>query len=669
MVAIVQARLGSIRMPSKVLKKSAGHPLITHLLDRLKKSTLVSEVVVAIPSSGVNDELAELVLAHGSQIFRGSELDVLDRFVATAKIHPAEAYVRITGDCPMIDPGVVDQVIDLFLQEKLDYACTGTSYPDGFDVEVFRAEKLFEAGEQARENYDREHVTPYIKRAARTNSRTLEYRSDLSDIRLTVDEPEDFGVMDSIFQYFGPKHFGIDDIEALVVEKPDLFLANQHLQRNAGAQMKTGEKLWARAKRVIPGGGMLLSKRAEMFVPSGWPAYFSRTKGCQVWDLDGNTYLDLGYMGIGTNILGYSHPNVDEAAARVVRDGNLSTLNSPEEVYLAERLTEMHPWASMARFTRSGGEACAVAVRIARAASGKSKVAFCGYHGWHDWYLSANLSVESALDSHLLAGLAVEGVPPELAGTSIPFRYNDLEELQRVLSTGDIGVIMMEVERNTPPLPGYLEEVRALADRFGAVLVFDECTSGFRREFGGLHLGYGVEPDIAVLGKTLGNGYAVNAIIGRQEVMSAANRTFISSTFWTERIGAAAALAALDAMELEGAPREVEQIGLRVRESWESIARNNGLAIKIQGLPALSTFELDGFSQAHLKAYFVSEMLGRGYLVSTAFYASLAHTPEIVEKYLGHVDAVLARVSALGPEGVRAEVGSGGAGLGFARLN
>ena len=137
---------------------------------------------------------------------------------------------------------------------------------------------------------------------------------------------------------------------------------------------------------------MLLSKRAEMYLPVDWPAYFSRTSGCTVWDLDDHAYLDVGFMGIGTNILGYSHRAVDDAVRGVIDRGNLSTLNAPEEVLLAEALCELHPWADMARFARSGGEICAIAVRIARAASGKDGVAFCGYHGWHDWYLAANLA-------------------------------------------------------------------------------------------------------------------------------------------------------------------------------------------------------------------------------------------------------------------------------------
>ena len=295
--------------------------------------------------------------------------------------------------------------------------------------------------------------------------------------------------------------------------------------------------LWLRAKKVIPGGNMLLSKRPEMFLPNLWPAYFSSAKGFNVWDLDGVKYIDMSLMGVGTNTLGYGHPQVDIAVKKNIGLGNLTTLNCPEEVFLAEKLIEMHPWADMAKFTRSGGEANAVAIRIARAAAGKDGVAICGYHGWHDWYLAANLNNDDQLDGHLLPGLKPNGVPRSLIGTVFPFNYNEIGELERLVSDNRIGVIKMEVSRNQIPKNDFLKKVRDLATQNGIVLVFDECTSGFRETFGGLHLKYGVNPDMAVFGKTLGNGYAINAVLGRRCVMDSAQSTFISSTFWTERIG------------------------------------------------------------------------------------------------------------------------------------
>jgi glutamate-1-semialdehyde 2,1-aminomutase len=373
-------------------------------------------------------------------------------------------------------------------------------------------------------------------------------------------------------------------------------------------------------------------------------------------------------MGVGTNILGYGHPKVDEAVQRVVAKGALSTLNAPEEVRLAERLCELHPWADMARFTRSGGEACAVAVRIARAASGKDAVAFCGYHGWHDWYLSANLADDAALDGHLLPGLEPAGVPRALKGTSRPFAYNDLEGLRTILAAGDVGTVIMEVERSTPPAPGFLAGVRELTRSHGAVLIFDECTSGFRQVLGGLHLVHGVEPDLAIFGKTLGNGFAINAVIGRADVMSAADRTFISSTFWTERIGPTAALAALDVMAAEDAPARVHAIGLEVRGAWESLGRAHGLPLVVAGLPALGGFRLDGRDPALIKSFVTLRMLEEDHLAGPALYASIAHTPEIRARYLEVLDGVLGDLARMDDAPLAQVIGPELAWTGFGRL-
>lgn len=404
--------------------------------------------------------------------------------------------------------------------------------------------------------------------------------------------------------------------------------------------MNSGQELWKRAKTLIPGGNMLLSKRAEMFLPEQWPAYFSKAKGCQVWDLDGTRYTDMCIMGIGTNTLGYGHPEVDAAVASAVQAGNMSTLNCPEEVYLAERLVELHPWAEMARFARSGGEANAVAIRIARAASGRDKVAICGYHGWHDWYLSANLGDDAGLDGHLLPGLEPNGVPRNLRGTVFPFNYNNFEELTNLVNQHDIGVIKMEVSRNRGPEDNFLHKVRQLATERNIVLVFDECTSGFRQTFGGLHKLYGVEPDMAMFGKAMGNGYAITAIIGRRAVMEAAQTTFISSTFWTERIGPTAALKTLDVMEHMKSWDLITQTGLDIRAQWQSLAESTGLELDHWGLPALTGFTIRSPKSLEYKTLITQEMLSRGYLASNSVYVCTDHTKEVVSGYFEALEPV-----------------------------
>lgn len=407
----------------------------------------------------------------------------------------------------------------------------------------------------------------------------------------------------------------------------------------------SGQKFWKRAKRVIPGGNMLLSKRAEMFLPEQWPAYFSKAKGCSVWDLDGLEYIDMSVMGIGTNILGYGHPEVDNAVMQTVRAGNMSTFNCPEEVYLAEKLIELHPWADMVRLARTGGEANAIAVRIARAASGKDKIAICGYHGWHDWYLSANLGDEKNLAGHLLPGLEPNGVPQNLRGTVLPFRYNEFDELAALVSQHpDIGVIKMEVSRNDGPRDGFLEKVRKLATDNGIVLVFDECTSGFRQTFGGLHKLYGVEPDMAIFGKAMGNGYAITAIIGKGEIMEAAQSTFISSTFWTERIGPTAALKTLDVMGRVKSWDTITQTGLNIREGWGKLADKHDLTIEHWGLPALTGFSFKSQNALKYKTLITQEMLSKGYLAGNSVYVCTEHTPEVVAGFFEALDQVFALI-------------------------
>lgn len=403
--------------------------------------------------------------------------------------------------------------------------------------------------------------------------------------------------------------------------------------------MGKGQELYKKAKTLIPGGTMLLSKRPEMYLPEHWPAYFSKAKGCHVWDLDGNKYTDVSIMGIGTNILGYGHYEVDAAVMETVKNGNMSTLNCPEEVLLAEKLVELHSWADMVRFARSGGEANAIAIRIARAASGRDKVAVCGYHGWHDWYLSANLGSEESLAGHLLPGLDPQGVPSNLRNTVFTFNYNKIEELESLfLNHPDIGVIKMEVSRNKGPEDSFLHKVREIANRHKAVLIFDECTSGFRQTFGGLHKLYDVEPDMAMFGKAMGNGYGITATIGRKEVMEAAQKTFISSTFWTERIGPTAALSTLKVMEREQSWKVITDIGNEIGLRWQELADIHNIPIQVNGLPALIGFSISSDKNLAYKTFITQEMLKKGFLAAMSIYVSVVHTPEILNPYFDELN-------------------------------
>jgi glutamate-1-semialdehyde 2,1-aminomutase len=646
-VAVVQARMSSTRLPNKVMLQVGGVPLIERLLARLSKANSLDSIIVATSDDPRNEPLIKHVKRLGWDCFVGDEKDVLDRYYRAAKTANADVVVRITGDCPLIDAELVDQAVAEFKRSKADYLSNvePATFPDGLDVEVFGFDALETAWREASDPMDREHVTPYIRRSSKFAKGSLLNSEDLSVSRWTVDEPEDFEVVRNVFMNFSPRNdFGWREVLEFERSNPAAFAANRHIGRNEGARMSTGQKLWKRAKQVIPGGNMLLSKRAEMFLPEQWPAYFSRAKGCRVWDLDDREYIDMSIMGIGTNILGYAHPEVDEAVMQTVKAGNMSTFNCPEEVYLAERLIELHPWADMVRFARSGGEANAIAIRIARAATGKDNVAICGYHGWHDWYLAANLGDDKNLAGHLLPGLEPNGVPQNLRGTVFPFNYNDFKALEELVTTHDIGVIKMEVVRNMGPQENFLHKVRELASRRGIVLIFDECTSGFRQTFGGLHKAYGVEPDMAMFGKALGNGYAITATIGRRSVMEAAQTSFISSTFWTERIGPTAALKTLEVMERERSWDRITETGLQIRSQWQKLADQYGLSISHWGLPALTGFTFAGTNALAYKTLITQEMLQKGYLAGNCVYVCTEHTPEVVAGYFEALEPVFAKI-------------------------
>lgn len=400
--------------------------------------------------------------------------------------------------------------------------------------------------------------------------------------------------------------------------------------------MGKSQELYKTSKRMIPGGTGLLSKRPEMFLPKLWPAYYQKAGGCEVWDLDCDRYIDMSYMGIGACVLGYADKDVDEAVKEAIDNGSMTTLNCQEEVELAELLCKIHPWADMVRYARTGGEAMAIAVRIARAKTGKDLILFCGYHGWHDWYLSANLADDAALDGHLLPGLEPKGVPRALKGTAIPFNYNDTERFLSLIDEykSEISAVVVEPIRNYYPKDGFLEVIRERTQKLGIVLIFDEVSSGWRLNLGGAHLSLGVDPDIAVFAKAISNGYPMAAIIGKSEIMGFAQDTFISSTYWTERIGPAAALATINKLKEKNVPEHLINIGKEVQKGWNRIAKKHHLNITIFGIYPLGHFSFEYENPMVLKTLFTQLMLEKGFLATTSFYASYAHKQEHVQKYL-----------------------------------
>ena len=436
----------------------------------------------------------------------------------------------------------------------------------------------------------------------------------------------------------------------------------------------SNQALYRKAKTLMPGGTQLLSKRPEQFAPDQWPPYYQEAHGCTIIDLDGREYLDMSIMGIGSCLLGYADPDVTEAVTSRVQRGSMCTLNNPEEVELAELLTDIHPWADQVRYARAGGESMSIAARIVRAANKRNLIAICGYHGWHDWYLAANLSPGGAIDAlqgHLLPGLSPVGVPTLLGGTILPFEYNRLDQLEAIVSRhrSDLAAVIMEPTRSADPESGFLEGVRSLCDEIGAALVFDEISVGWRLVLGGAHRRYSVNPDVAVFAKAMSNGHAMGAVLGRASVMQAAQDTFISSTYWTEGVGPAAAVAAIRKMRRIDVPAHAAQIGTLWRTGLKQLSEKHGVVMKFSGHAAISKFSFEHPDALALETLFTVRMLDLGILAGSALYVSLAHAPEHVDRYLAAADEIFPEIKqAIGNNDAAEHIGGPIHHTGFRRL-
>ena len=401
------------------------------------------------------------------------------------------------------------------------------------------------------------------------------------------------------------------------------------------------KKIWSIANEHIENGNMLLSKRPDSYLSDLWPTYYSKAKGCAVWDLKGKKFFDLCMMGVGTNVLGYSNTEINKEVKKAVNESNMSTLNSFHEVELAKKLKKIHPWADSVKFARTGGEANAIAVRIARASSNTDKIAICGYHGWHDWDLALNNKNKKEFSTHHIKGIPDRnGVPSVLSKLIFAFNYNDIDHLKYLIEKKNIKIVKMEVERNIKPKNNFLNKVRSLCSKHKVILIFDECTTGFRETLGGLHKRYKVNPDICIFGKALGNGYPITAIIGKKKIMKYTKNTFISSTFWTDRIGSVAALKTIDIIEKKKTFKKILLISSEIKKNWINIAKKNDLEIEIFGIDSILKFKFKSKDNNLYKGIITYLMLKKGFLANTTIYVSIAHTKNILHKYFKELDNI-----------------------------
>jgi len=657
-IAIVQARLTSKRFPNKVMKKIGKLTMIELIHNRLKLSKNLDDIVFTIPNNLKNKNLELFLIKKKIKFIKGSENNVASRYLKAAKKFNADIMVRVTSDCPLVDPKILDNMITIYNKTNVDYLTNikdpsayednnNLHYPDGLDLEIFSFKSFIKSFQKISLKYDQEHVTTFIRKSNIFKKKYIKIDKDLTNLKLSVDTKNDLKLIRKIFKVFSPKiNFSLSDI--LINKKTKkIFKIKSDLKTKESKKITKGLELWSRAQKIIPGGTMLLSKNPDRYLPNAWPTYFKKAKGCVITDLDNNRFVDFSTMGVGTNVLGYGNNQIDKAVKDVILKGNLSTLNCKEEVLLAEKLIEIHPWFEMVRFARTGGEANSIAIRIARAATGKDNVAICGYHGWHDWYLSTNLNFtkKNNLNNHLMKNLNIKGVPAKLKNTVFSFHYGDFIALEKLVSQKNIGVIKMEVCRNTAPDLTFLKKVRKLASKNKIVLIFDECTTGFRGNYGGLHKKIKIYPDISIFGKTLGNGYAITSIVGKKNIMESANSSFISSTFWTERIGSVAALKTIEVMKNIKSWEIINKVGNKIIKGWQELFKNNNLKVKINGVPSLINFIFESKNHQAYKTFITQEMLKKNFLATNTIYPCVKHTDSLIDIYFENLEKILKIIS------------------------
>ena len=665
-VAVIQARMGSTRLPGKTMMDLAGTPLLDRLLRQLAGAKSLDEVVVATSVDSTDDVIERFASQRGFRVVRGSEQDVLSRYVLAAEAAKADVIVRLTADCPLHSPDTVDEVVLAFMGSNVDYACNTNPYtrPDGQDVEVFSRALLNRAAEAAESSPDREHVTPWMRRGADIARLDVLHREGQQPpLRWSVDHPDDLEFARVVWSWLdqrGPGPFTFGEIMSAVIEsgaKQGGATINEgfYLSILKGASEQPATPLvlnhssaWLeRSERVIPGAAQTYSKSWRHHIRGVTPIFLDRGKGAVVADVDGNQYVDL-IQGLLPNILGYANAEVDRAAYDRARQGHSFSLAHPLEVELAERLCRLIPCAEMVRFGKNGSDATAGAVRAARAYTGREHVAVCGYHGWQDWYIGTTSRCA--------------GVPIAVRELAHPFPYNDTNALEALLSSrpNQFAAVIMEPVNFNWPAAGYLDKVKEITHRHGALLIFDEICSGFHFQLGGAQKIFGVTPDMAAFGKAMGNGWPISCIVGRRDVMKVFEDAFVSFTFAGDVSAMAAAMKVLDVLEFGDAYARMTAAGTKLSDGARVMAAAVGLkdSFQLKGHPHWSLFSFvdeNGVDDPATRALWVQEVTRRNVLILTTFNVSAALDESSVTTVLSAFAHAFKRVAkarslGIGPE-------------------
>jgi glutamate-1-semialdehyde 2,1-aminomutase/spore coat polysaccharide biosynthesis protein SpsF len=649
-IALIQARMGSRRLPGKVLMDIGGQTALGRCVAAVRASRLIDEVRVATSTLTQDDPIAVWCAENRVDVSRGSEADVLERMYEAARDAAGETVVRLTADCPLHDPAVIDQVIWLFRSTGADYASNThpSTWPDGLDVEVSTFDALARAHREADLPSEREHVTRWM----RANASQLKVETLVCPLpglhrrRWTLD---DAGDLDRLRRIVGrldgdavPSFLEVIEAEDAVAASAPADEAKAPLadERNASLPQALADDIRRRAAQPrslarsnafvtqveerVPLASQTFSKSRLILPEDKAPLFVSHGLGCRIWDIDGNEYIDLVSALLAVS-LGYCDPDVDEAVRRQTTRGVSFSLATELEYELASVLAETVPSAQSSRFGKNGSDATSGAVRVARAFTGRDEVIVTGYHGWQDWYIGTTTRNK--------------GVPAvnHVATHRIP--SGDLNEIEALLrSRGNaIACIMLE-----PVFPDreagrtYLRDLQTLAQSSGALLVFDETVTGFRLSLGGAQAYYAVTPDLSTFGKGMANGYPLSCLVGRSDVMAETREVFLSSTFGGEAVSLTAALATVAKMQREPVIETLWRSGAKLRANVDALLDETGLeaAVSLKGVHpwvGVAVRDHDGASAMEIRTFLMKEMMRLGVLVTGSHNISYAHDARIVE--------------------------------------
>ena len=639
--------MGSTRLKGKSLHDICGDPLLLKVIKQVKKSNLISDLIVVTTTLKEDEPIIDLCKKNNLKFFRGSKNNVLERYFKAAEITKGEIIVRITGDCPLIAPDTIDEVIEGFLQSNCSYVSNTNPYTrsEGQDVEVFSYETLKFAAQNASEVIDLEHVTLYMKKDRLLPKKNINHNFyKFSDLKLSVDYIEDLNFVRKVWvnleKTFTKKEYYTYKEIIMALHQTDregktpiindgLYLSILKSCKNQETKplvLSKSIKLLEESNKFIPGGAQTYSKSWRPHIKGVSPIFLKAGKGSIVHDVDNNEFVDL-IQGLLPNILGYANEDVNKAVSEVASKGHSFSLPHELEILLAKKLCQIIPCAEKVRFGKNGSDATAGAVRVARAFTARENVAVCGYHGWQDWFIGSTSRKA--------------GVPKSTIDLVHSFKYNDLSDLEKVLSSrkDQFAAVILEPVNFFWPNDDYLRKVKEITHKHGALLIFDEICSGFHFGIGGAQKLFGVEPDLATFGKAMGNGWPISCIVGRSDVMQVFEDAFFSFTFAGDIASIAAALKVIEILEDGQAYENMRIAGKTICDGAKVMAEASGLAniFKLDGHHNWSVFDFldtNGQTDHATKTLWIQELTRNGILILTTINISASMDQYCINKVL-----------------------------------